>query len=160
VLQRNFSLDWKDRVCQTVKKAFVCLSVCNTFLKPQWNLLSVHWEWRFLLRQIKQNLSFSRDWSLSRLFFSCSFEDRVLLRIGLHCLSVRGEYGFETSIHLLADLWFNFDGWKVLGRLDLGLAVCLHNCYRTKMHSGHVVFSQLRISNLSQNIPFIGSPFP
>ena len=66
------SLDWKDRVCQTVKKAFVCLSVClfrlsqcDLFLKPQWNLLSVDQERRFLSRQMKKNLSFSLHSSLS-----------------------------------------------------------------------------------------------
>jgi hypothetical protein len=43
---------------------FACLSVCNPFLRPQWNLLSVIWKWRVLLRQMQNNLSFSRDWSL------------------------------------------------------------------------------------------------
>ena len=101
-----YSLDWKDRVCQTVKKAFVCLSVCacvclsvcNTFLRPPWDLLSVNWDYQFLLRQIKQNLSFSLNWSLARFFplahwkieFCDSFDFSASLSL---------EYGFETSIH-------------------------------------------------------------
>ena len=45
---RSCSLDWKDRVCQTVNMYFVCLSVCYPFLRPpQWTLLSVDSEWRF-----------------------------------------------------------------------------------------------------------------
>ena len=130
----------------------VCLSVCNPFWRQHWNLLSVDWEWQFLLRQTKKNVSFSPDWSLSRLLCFCSFEYRLVWLIRLHCLSVCGEYGFTTSINLLVDRWFHFKGSKVFPRLSVRSATCLYSWYSPKKLEGHVVFLLPRISNLWKDL--------
>ena len=52
------------------------------------------WEWRVLLRQIKKNLSFSRDWSLLRLFWSPARSD------------IEWCDSFDFTASLFVQLWF------------------------------------------------------
>ena len=132
----HHSLDWKDRVCQTVKKAFVCLSVClcvclsvcNPFLRPQWNLLSAVWKRRVLVCRIKTNLGFSLLIDrFCALWLSCSLEDRVLWLIRLFCVSVPRNHQFWNlnlslcAAKLLLDRWFYCNRSKVLHWFDVWL---------------------------------------
>jgi hypothetical protein len=113
LLDYRYCLDWKYRVCHTVKKAFVCLSVGNPVLRPHWKLFSVDWEWRFLLRQIKQNLSFSHDWSLSRPFALLLAGRSSAVTHSISMPLVCGEYGSygiekQTLISIIRNVEISF----------------------------------------------------
>ena len=137
----------------------MCVCVCNPFLKQWRNLLSVDRECTFLLRQIKKNLSFSLDWSLSRVFLSCSLEDRVLWLILLHGLFSWKIWSWNLNPSL---------GWSLIvfqwvksASSSLCLARCVftsHSWYRTKKLWGHLLFLLLRISNLTKGLFFNTSP--
>ena len=127
----SFSLDWKDRVCQTVNKYFVCLFVCllclsvyNPFLKPRWDLLSIDSQWRFLLRQIEQNLSFALDWSLSCFFSLARSNIEYCDALDFIASSVWKKRLWNLNSSLSFDHCFYLNGWKALYRLYVWLAAC------------------------------------
>lgn len=53
-------------------------------------------------------------------------------KIRFHCFPVCLEYAFETSIHLLFNRWFDFNGWKVLLCLHAFSTACTHSWHRLK----------------------------
>jgi hypothetical protein len=103
----NF-LDWKDRVCQTLKKAFFrCLD--------RWQVV---WESIEICITLdgETSLCLSLDWltnfAPSGFLALSSIESCGMIHV-LY-LSVCLEYDFETSYNLLVNCRFYFNGWKVL----------------------------------------------
>ena len=120
-MSTKYSLDWKDRVCQTVKKAFVCLSFCNPFSKPQWNrLFESDAFYCARCRRISLSLLIDHFASFHLLLAGRSSDVTHLTSMPL-CLAILCAWNLDTSCgwSLISFQWI-----KVLYRLHLWLAAC------------------------------------
>jgi hypothetical protein len=133
----------------------VCLSVCllpvlKTMVESVvgWSRVTVFISYHVRSSRISLSLVIDRFcafFSLARSMIKCCDSLDSIVTLFVENTTLKPQFIFWSIVDFIA--------MGDLARSSV-LAVCLHSWYRMKMHCGNVVFLQLPISNLSQNILF------